>query len=230
MKTIVPIRIGTFNIQHGSYVKLDYTIIANDVKELDLDIVGFQEIDQLTTRNKMQDTMKILSESSGYPYYKFCKAIDHRGGEYGTAVLSKHPIKEFHVQPLPSGDHEQRSVGYGIIDVHGHDIFFVNTHLGECQQEQFSVLAELLEGKAPYILTADFNNRGFAQFDRLPAGRRMINNAQCPVPTTINQSTIDNIIFSPDFRLNGFRVESQVEHSDHYLVWAELKLHIEESD
>ena len=77
-----------------------------------------------------RNTLKILAEKAGYEYYYFCKAIDYQGGEYGTAIMSKYPIKSFEVIPLYGEDGiERRAMGHAVIDVNGTEIDYINTHL-----------------------------------------------------------------------------------------------------
>ena len=63
------LRVGTYNIKHGAVTGLDFKIIAEDIKALDLDIVGFQEIDKYTSRVSGLDTPKIIAKFADYDYY-----------------------------------------------------------------------------------------------------------------------------------------------------------------
>lgn len=226
------IRVGTYNILHGDYVNLDYTVIAKDLSDLGLDIVGLQEVDQNTKRNNYQDTLAIIAKEAGYPYYAFTKALDFKGGEYGTAILSKYPIKSHESFLLPvTADHEQRALGHAVIDVNGITVDFFNSHLGEDKIPQFQFLSEKMTGKNVYLLTADFNNHaGFHFFDALPEGKQMLYDEKNPVQTTKAKSTIDNIIFSPNIKLDSFHVENQSNHSDHYLVWADFVIDVDKKN
>ena len=73
--------------------KIHYPVAAEfDYDELKTDTKKYAEAFGVQYKN--QDSIKILSESSGLPYYQFFKAIDLSGGEYGLGVLSRYPIVE----------------------------------------------------------------------------------------------------------------------------------------
>ena len=92
-KSPITLNIGSYNIANGLNFKR-ITSIGTDIKNQNLDIVGVQEVDQFVDRTGRVDSMKMLSDASGLPYYAFFKAIDLQGGEYGVGILSKYPIAE----------------------------------------------------------------------------------------------------------------------------------------
>ena len=218
------LRVGSYNIKHGGDVSLDMSIIAKDVTDLSLDIIGFQEIDQKTSRVGGLDTMKALSDASGYEYYAFAKAINYKGGEYGTGILSRYPIVEFEVIKLDSGSEEQRCVGHAVIDVNGVLFDFFNTHLSfeslDLRTGQYKKLAELLAKCETYILTGDFNTAVMTEFDVLPDATLVNNGKFGTFPSS--GKAIDNIVISKDWNVvdSGMGPKG---HSDHILLWAELK-------
>ena len=218
------LRVCSYNIKHGADVSLDMSVIAKDITDLSLDIVGFQEIDQKTSRVNGLDTMKALSEASGYEYYAFAKSIDYKGGGYGTGILSRYPIVEFEVILLESGSEEQRSVGHAVIDVNGVLFDFFNTHLSfeslELRTKQYKQLAELLAKCETYILTGDFNTAVMTEFDVLPDATLVNNGKYGTFPSS--GKAIDNIVISKDWNIvdSGMGPKG---HSDHNLLWAELK-------
>ena len=218
------LRVGSYNIKHGGDVSLDMSIIAKDVTDLSLDIIGFQEIDQKTSRVGGLDTMKALSDASGYEYYAFAKAINYKGGEYGTGILSRYPIVEFEVIKLDSGSEEQRCVGHAVIDVDGVLFDFFNTHLSfeslDLRTKQYKQLSELLAKCETYILTGDFNTAVMTEFDVLPDATLVNNGKYGTFPSS--GSAIDNIVISKDWNIIDSGMGPQ-GHSDHILLWAELK-------
>ena len=218
------LRVGSYNIKHGGDVGLDMSVIATDITSLSLDIVGLQEIDQLTSRVNGLDTMKALSEASGYKHYAFAKAINYKGGEYGTAVLSRYPIVSFEVIKLESGSSEQRCVGHAVIDVNGVLFDFFNTHLSyeslPLRTGQFAQLATLLGECETYILTGDFNTAVMSEFDVLPDVTLANSGKLGTFPSS--GKAIDNIAVSPDWKVVTVDM-GPLGHSDHRLLWAELK-------
>ena len=218
------LRVASYNIKHGGDVGLDMSVIAADITALSLDIVGLQEIDQLTSRVNGLDTMKALSDASGYQYYAFAKAISYKGGEYGTGVLSRYPIVSFEVIKLESGDKEQRCVGHAVIDVDGVLFDFFNTHLSfeslELRRGQFAHLATLLGDCETYILTGDFNTADMTEFDVLP-DVTLVNSGKFGTFPSSGKA-IDNIAISRDWNVVSADM-GPLGHSDHRMLWAELK-------
>ena len=218
------LRVGSYNIKHGADVGLDMSVIAADITALGLDVVGIQEVDQMTSRVGGLDTMKALSEASGYEYYAFARAIDFRGGQYGTGVLSRYPIDSFDVIPLSSGSAEARSAGHAVINVDGVRLDFFNTHLSyeekSLRTAQIQQLAPILDACEAYIITGDFNTSDTGEFS-LWDGAGFVNRNTYPTFPSSGKG-IDNIFFSPDWSVctAGMGPEG---HSDHRMLWAELK-------
>ena len=74
-------RIATYNIAaKGGAV----SAIGSLIKEENIDVVGFQEVDKNTGRNQV-DMLKEIADTAGYDY-SFRKAIDYSGGEYGIGI------------------------------------------------------------------------------------------------------------------------------------------------
>ena len=79
MSNKITLRVGSYNIKCGdSMISFDMSLIADDIKSLDLDVVGFQEIDDKTERSGGRDVLKLLADALGYKSYRFAKSIDYR--------------------------------------------------------------------------------------------------------------------------------------------------------
>jgi endonuclease/exonuclease/phosphatase family metal-dependent hydrolase len=191
---------------------------------MQLDIVGLQEVDQFVNRSGKQDTMKILSESSGLEYYAFFKAINHDGGEYGLGILSRYPIVSSKTTKLYSGSEEQRVLGQAVIDVCGKHINFFVTHMSYESQtlwdKQFEEIAPILEESIDYILTGDFNVTNFIPFYNDLDGAEIVNYGSGALPTFEDGTTIDNIIYSESFWSFEEPQTLPNGHSDHYLLFS----------
>lgn len=218
------LRVGSYNIKYGANVGLDMSVIAADITALSLDVIGFQEIDQKTSRVNGLDTMKALSRATGYEYYAFARAIDYKGGEYGTGILSRYPIKEFTVIPLESGNEEARSVGHAVLDINGVGFDFFNTHLSYEQKAlrtgQFKRLAELAAACETFIITGDFNTAATSEFSVIKNSSLVNANKYGTFPSS--GKAIDNIVISGDWSVTNSGMGPS-GHSDHNLLWAELK-------
>lgn len=219
------LRVGSYNIKHGEAAGLDMTKIANNITSLELDVVGLQEVDQKTTRVNGLDTMKALSEATGYPYYCFFKAIDYKGGEYGLGILSKYPIlnSERFLLKTPS-NLERRVLGRAEIDVDGTSVQFFVTHLAHnslpARTGQFEDIANRLKSYDDFILTGDFNTCNFDEFSVIE-NSATVNHSQYSVATFPKSSQpIDNIVYS----VSAWRFEEpktlEQSYSDHYLLYS----------
>lgn len=221
----ITLNIGSYNIANGGYADHDFSKIAEDILARELDIVGVQEVDIGTHRVKKMDTMKELSEKSGYPYYAFFKTIDFWGGDYGVAVLSKYPIIESERIKLTSGWHEQRVLGRVKVDVNGYAVNFFVTHLSyedlDIRKGQFAEINRVLSGMDNFILTGDFNCDSLDEFQWIDDSSA-VNTASYSV-LTCGGDCIDNIVHSnnfvfsrPDTLDNG--------HSDHRMLYAKCEV------
>lgn len=159
------LKVMTYNIAAGANnFKVDLKKTAETIKKINPDIIGIQEVDKLTGRSGKIDQGKILAELTGYNIV-YGKAIDHDGGEYGIAVLTKHQIKESHQISLPSID-EQRIALITTIDVPNFPapITYINTHLDwhenptERMNQIYAIDEHQLDIRGIKILGGDFND------------------------------------------------------------------------
>ena len=216
-------KVATYNIAAQRYCLDDTDAIARDIAESGADIVGLQEVDMFTKRTGERDMLAEIAAVAGYPHRRFIRAIDYKGGQYGTAILSKHPIEELEVIDLKSTN-EKRSVGRFVINVLGERINYFNTHISYVRDELLShldQLAAILEKYDSYVITADFNTNDFKLFDVLH-GHRMANNAENELYSYQPSMTgIDNIIMTDDFDYSEPMLGT-TEHSDHRMLTALL--------
>ncbi|HEY3237285.1 MAG TPA: endonuclease/exonuclease/phosphatase family protein, partial [Polyangiaceae bacterium] len=87
------LRLVTYNTHHGECVdgRFELERLAAIIRSLDPDLVGLQEVDNLTVRSGNVDQARVLGELTGMRH-AFGRAMDFDGGEYGEAVLSRWPI------------------------------------------------------------------------------------------------------------------------------------------
>ena len=97
--------IMTYNVHHCNPPSktgfIDIEAVSEVIRKQKPDIVALQEIDINTNRCGKIDEAKLLAEKTGMKYF-FGKAIDHDGGDYGVAILSKFPVSDPKVFFLPS--------------------------------------------------------------------------------------------------------------------------------
>jgi len=218
------LRVGSYNIKHGADVKLDFSVIAADIRELNLDVIGFQEIDKCTRRVNGMDTPKAIAEALGYAYYYYTKAIDYQGGEYGTLIVSRYPIEDAEsiAFPVHSG-YEARAMGHVVINVNGAKVDFYNTHLSYEKdwliEEQFGMLQKTLNGGRGFIVTGDFNTEEWSYFETLENTQLVNPDKFITFPSS--SKSIDNIILETGWTIVASGVGPE-GHSDHNLLWAEI--------
>jgi len=157
------IRVLCWNLHHGvgEDGKLDLPRIAELIKAQRPDVVALQEVDKQCRRSGSADQAAELAKLTGMTGV-FGKAMDHDGGEYGQAILSKHPIGETKVHRLP-GDREPRIAFEAMVTIDGKMLRMVSVHLDHQEdarrlKQAEALVAALSESDAPMILAGDFND------------------------------------------------------------------------
>ncbi|TCN40248.1 endonuclease/exonuclease/phosphatase family metal-dependent hydrolase [Kribbella orskensis] len=167
-----PLKVLTYNIHHGAGTDglLDLERIAQVIDDSGADVVGLQEVENhWSERGNWEDQAAWFARRLDL-HYAFAANLDlpplnpgEPRRQYGTAVLSKTPIRDFRntLLPLyPTG--EQRGLAVATIKVRGQNIRFANTHLTSNNNaerlEQARKVVELLAGsKTPTLLVGDLN-------------------------------------------------------------------------
>lgn len=156
----------TYNIHHGEGLdgRVDLPRIADVIKREKADIVALQEVDKGVKRTAGRDLTAELAKLTGMTGV-FSNNYHFQGGEYGNAILSRFPVltrTNLHYQMLHTN--EQRGVLQVTIDVHGKQIYFVDTHLDfrPPDTERLKNVGELKQLVAahqnlPTIICGDFN-------------------------------------------------------------------------
>jgi endonuclease/exonuclease/phosphatase family metal-dependent hydrolase len=160
------LRVLTYNIHHGEGVdgKIDLPRIADVIKSVKPDVVALQEVDQGTQRTARVDQPAELARLTGLKAI-FARNIDWQGGGYGTAILTRLPVKGVEQHRLPSHyDGEQRGVQVVELGAGDDTVVFFATHLdyrpeGGERLDSVKKIRSLLAGYAetPAILAGDLN-------------------------------------------------------------------------
>ncbi len=157
------LRVLCWNLHHGvgEDGKLDLERIATFIREQKPDVVALQEVDNRCRRSRSVDQAAELARLTGM-HGAFGKAMDYDGGEYGQAILSRHPIGETKVHRLP-GEGEPRIAFEAGIEMDGGKFVLVTVHLDHQREERRLKQAETLaaalgEVEGPVILAGDFND------------------------------------------------------------------------
>ena len=217
---------------------IDVEAIAAVILAEEPDFVALQEVDVNTLRSgKQLNQAKALATLTDM-HYHFVKAIDYQEGEYGVAVLSKHPIEHAFGFSLPMADGlsgEPRVVA--AVDVllpTGETITFASTHLDlrpehrRLQPEK--IVAELGHRANPVIIGGDFNAvPGTEPIDIMgQTFRNTCVGSDCPgtIPVNNPNRVIDYIFYRPfnELKVIEHRVVPETYASDHLPVVTRLQL------
>lgn len=127
-----------------------------------------QELDVYTNRSgKLLHQAAEIGKQAGMPYYFFARAIDHDGGEYGVAILSRYPFSDTANDALPTlestgGEHRTLAT-VTVLLPDQRKLVFASTHLDAQRADTNRVLqinriiALLEKKKEPIILAGDLN-------------------------------------------------------------------------
>ena len=230
------LKIATYNLAGGNFDK-DFSNIAKDIIDCGADIVGLQEVDMFADRSGNIDQLDMLAKKAGFEYKLFVKAINIRGGEYGTSIISKYPIVESKILPLKSFEGgprkiEDRSIGITVIDVLGEKINFINTHLSfefdDAIIYHFDQVAEILKDYDSYIITADYNTNNFSLFDKFHDSKIVNGSEKEIISFPWSETTgigIDNIVMTSEWSWKDADL-GPMNHSDHRMLYATLEKEI----
>ena len=200
-------RLVTFNLWSGRAAKpgpsrakpVDLELLRAAIRELDPDVLALQEVDRRQSRSQHADLAEVAAEAMGARDHRFVPTLagtpgamwslsgplhpsgNHQPSEYGIALLSRYPVRDWYDVPLPAirpsfkvmlpvlrqhltvGE-EPRAAVVAQLDTPFGAVAVANTHLtwipgsGIRQlQEVTRVLGELSD---PVLLVGDFNMWG----------------------------------------------------------------------
>lgn len=112
-------RLATFNILHGRSPadgRVDLDRFADAVRRLDADVLALQEVDRAQARSHGADLTAVAAEAMGAPHHRFVATLHGEPGlwvagtgeeqpdaaAYGIALLSRVPVRGWHVLTLPT--------------------------------------------------------------------------------------------------------------------------------
>lgn len=234
------IKVASYNIKCLLFSEHKDAIIE-ELREIDADLVGLQEVDVDTQRSGPGNQMQILAEALGYPYWYFGKSTDEKnGGQYGHGILSRYPIMEsenVYFKVIGEGDHV-RNYERHVLDVDGKELVFYNTHItvkgseSDKGNELREISVRMCEDEYA-VLTGDMNMVPDNMERYINAKKLIVLNGDGGGAFTLNTfpagkkptTPIDNIIVSRslDYYWNedtnvGIEV-NYTDNSDHNLIY-----------
>lgn len=230
----------SYNIHHCNPPSkpglIDLDSVAGVIRKENPDLVALQEVDVNTGRSGKIDEAALLAEKTGMKY-KFYKAIDHDGGDYGLAILSKFDLASTQLYPLPTDAEskgEPRILATAIVKINGKQVLFACTHL-DAQRDsknrlmQIRKIRELLDSqKLPVIIAGDLNADPESEVIKIfdESFKRTCTNCGYTIPVVTPNKTIDFIGYKPgsDFEVVNHQVVNEHYASDHLPIKAVLKM------
>lgn len=239
-KKKVDLKVMSYNIHHcnppSAGAKIDLEAIARVINQEKPDLVALQEVDVNTIRSgKGLNQARELARLTGMNYF-FSKAIDHEGGDYGVAVLSKYSIVDsirfaLPVDPVIGG--EPRTLAAVVVQPKkGPRFVFASTHLDLKASNRVSqskqIVAHFASSAIPVILAGDFNavpESDVIKFLDQNFTRSCLNDCAGTIPVENPKRTIDFVMHRPAqaFTVLSTRVINEQYASDHLPVVVEMR-------
>ena len=240
------LRVLCYNIHYGQGTdgKYDLERLANVIKKAKPDLVALQEVDVGVKRSGRVHQARRLGDLTGMAV-RFGPTQHYEGGLFGNAVLTRLPILDVSIHPLPYTESSPKRVTYprGAIAVtvrapNDRPLRFVSTHfqhnVAEDRLAEAKAINKLFAGdeKLPTILAGDMN--AVPDSDPIQELLKHWTNAsdKAVSPTAPSQkptSRIDYVFYrsSASFRLIEAEVIEESKASDHRPVLAVLELSAE---
>lgn len=219
------LRVMTYNV-HGC-VGMDGRIlperIARVIATLHPDVVCLQEVDVERRRSGGVDQAHAIAKALEMQFH-FHPSLRIEEEQYGTAVLSRLPMRVLRAGPLPSPHGEQRGAIKVAVDTPLGQAVIVATHLGVLPRERRPQVAGLLrdgwletDPDVPLIACGDFNtlpnspsyrqitarlNDTQRAYAAAANGRR----PQATFPGRLPSARIDHVFVSPGLRVRQVEV------------------------
>lgn len=229
------ITVMSYNIHamKGMDKVLDVDRIANVINEQNPDFVALQEVDQLTERSGKMDAIGLLKEKTGM-YGIFMRTFDYQGGEFGNAILSRYPIIEHKLFPLPARDRYEDRLLMMVACVmkNGDTIHFYNTHLDHHSDDsdrpvQMQEIIRIIRNdKAKIILAGDLNCSPSSEpLNALNEVLTRCDSDEKTYPADTPERLIDHVYYSNNKGIKdlGLMVIPEKVASDHRPIVAKLQ-------
>lgn len=234
-------KIMSYNIQScRDYItrEFDPTKVIKVIKDYEPDILGLNEVrsEKLveTSDPSWFNQTKTIADAIGYKYYFFAEAIKLQG-YYGNAIISKYPILNPEIIPIPDPLIKDEDVYYEsrcILKCNVNNYLVLITHLGLAEKERElgisllkKIILENIDQKI--ILMGDFNMEEHHPLIE-EISTILINSStkfkakQLSFPSINPVSKIDYIFTSANIKIISSNIINKVA-SDHFPIVANIK-------
>lgn len=236
------LRVMCYNIHYANPPSkektfIDLDAIARVINAENPDVVALQEVDVNTARSGKINEAQLLAQKTGMKAYYFGKAIDHDGGDYGVAILSKYDLSETKTYALPddrSTNPEPRVLATAKVKTNsGFEFLFAVTHLEVRREEnrmmQMAEIERIVNATSlPVVIAGDFNARPESETIKYLDKLFTRTCQTCPptIPVINPNRTIDYIAYRPagTFKVLEHKVIPETYASDHLPLFAVLEI------
>ena len=215
------IKVATYNV-HNTDGTRSLGGIGLEIKQINPDFIGLQELDVGVGRSLKKNTLAELNKICRFPSAVFAKSIDYDGGDYGIGAMFNYPLVSMQKYLLPSTA-EQRIAIKLVLETKVGNISFYNTHLALDaveRKKQLDYISALLISEERFILTGDFNIDSFDELDVIK-NAKIANCKNNPINTFKPNGCIDNILISNNLGFANIKL-NESEYSDHNMLVAEI--------
>ncbi|TLU66298.1 hypothetical protein FE810_06250 [Thalassotalea litorea] len=245
------LKVISLNMAHGrkdafSQILTSKTTIQKNLDDIaamlikeQADVVALQEADAPSWWSGDFNHVEYLAKKAGYYFYIQASHVDKFFGTYGTAIMSRLPIREaFSISFKPTPPSTQKGfvtgkVGWDCMpeDKECLEIDIYSVHLDFLRQvkrdEQIRMLGLMLEKRQrESVIMGDFNSDwlGSEKVIRFFAdsGRYKLYQPESEELATYNDKRLDWVIISKELNFKRYRI-SKEKLSDHQAVIAEIE-------
>lgn len=225
----------TYNLHSGkdSRGKMNLNAMIEAVRAENPDIVAVQEVACHVSSAGDFDQAAALRDGLGM-HMAFVPAIAYNGGDYGVALLSRHPMLSVRAYHIPDIEEERRDRWFEHrivlmcrIDMDGSPVTVLCTHLGLSEGERENgvrLLCRLIDECAdPVLLMGDLNTAPDEPLLAPLLNRLGEHGAECTYPSEEPNTKIDYILTSPGWQVRREHALDSLA-SDHLALAAEMEL------
>jgi endonuclease/exonuclease/phosphatase family metal-dependent hydrolase len=225
------LKVMTYNIQQANdvYGEKSYLEQLALIRQVDADIIGFQESDSTRISLGNNDYIRYYANKLGFHTYFGPKTVT---GTYGTAILSKYPLENPR-SVFTFSDQDEIGTAEAEITVGDRQIMIFNVHpdgSDEAKMVFARTLVERADQQSNVIAIGDYNLRGWEE-PYLLIDEKYKNAWMDVYPSGIDDDgldmsgdiRIDHIFVSPHFKVsNPIYLLPPESWTDHPAHWAQI--------